>query len=125
VQALESSLQAAESTTQSAAQPQQPLQQSRQQPLGTYSLTHPYPLEQAFQQLLNLDTELPPALVTIWQSYLTETHKQLRLLNTDLLFLQTARQPLTREQRYRQSYSRLTQLLADTQALLQLATPEL
>lgn len=52
------------------------------------------------------------------QSYHTELHKQLRLLATDVLFLGSARQEATRQQRQAQIRDRLTTLLRYCDLLL-------
>lgn len=54
-----------------------------------------------------------------------EMHKQLRLLATDVMFLQTARQPLTRQQRQAQMRDRLTLLQRYCQAVLGDASTDL
>ncbi|HIK33032.1 MAG TPA: heterocyst frequency control protein PatD [Oscillatoriales cyanobacterium M59_W2019_021] len=53
------------------------------------------------------------------QSYHTELHKQLRLLATDVLFLGSARQASTRQQRQAQIRDRLTTLLRYCDILLE------
>jgi hypothetical protein len=52
------------------------------------------------------------------QSYQTEINKQLRLLETDLMFLKAARQPATSEQRWRMMGDRLHLLVLYCDALL-------
>lgn len=52
------------------------------------------------------------------QSYHTELHKQLRLLATDVLFLGSARQAATRQQRQAQIRDRLATLLRYCDILL-------
>ncbi len=62
-----------------------------------------------------LDTsEAPPE-----QSYLTEIHKQLRILGTDITFLQASRQPATAEARQTAAVARLNTLIGYCGALLQ------
>ena len=53
------------------------------------------------------------------RSYQTEIHKQLRLLSTDLMFLQVAQQVSTVEQRRTQVYHRLETLIGYCKVLLQ------
>jgi hypothetical protein len=54
-------------------------------------------LKQLFQsQILSLSQDgLPPEVVSRWQSIQTEVHKQMRLLATDMMMLQAARNPAT------------------------------
>jgi len=52
------------------------------------------------------------------QSYQTEINKQLRLLKIDLMFLKSARQPATSEQRWKMMGDRLHLLLVYCDALL-------
>jgi hypothetical protein len=59
-------------------------------------------------------SETPPE-----QSYLTEIHKQLRLLGTDVTFLQAAKQPATAEARQTAATERLNTLIGYCGALLQ------
>lgn len=54
----------------------------------------------------------------------TEIHKQLRLLATDVMFLQAARQPLTRQQRQAQMRDRLTLVQRYCQAILGTASTD-
>ncbi|MEG5059764.1 heterocyst frequency control protein PatD [Microcoleus sp. A2-C5] len=62
-----------------------------------------------------LDTsDTPPE-----QSYLTEIHKQLRLLGTDVTFLQAAKQPATAEARQSAANSRINTLIGYCGAVLQ------
>ncbi|MGB3236656.1 MAG: heterocyst frequency control protein PatD [Geitlerinemataceae cyanobacterium] len=70
-------------------------------------------------QLLHLPAEgLDPADVSRTQSYNTELHKQLRLLATDVLFLGSARQAATVQQRQGQLRDRLMILLRYCDILL-------
>ncbi|MEG4628479.1 heterocyst frequency control protein PatD [Microcoleus sp. AR_TQ3_B6] len=59
-------------------------------------------------------SETPPE-----QSYLTEIHKQLRLLGTDVMFLQASRQPATAKARQTAAIARLNTLIGYSGALLQ------
>ncbi|MCP2729316.1 heterocyst frequency control protein PatD [Limnofasciculus baicalensis] len=54
-------------------------------------------LKQLFQsQILSLSQDgLAPESVSRWQSIQTEVHKQMRLLATDMIMLQAARNPAT------------------------------
>ncbi len=58
-------------------------------------------VQQWFQtQIINLDnSELDPSIAFQVQSYLTEIHKQLRVLNVDVTFLQASRNPQTTQTR--------------------------
>ncbi len=58
-------------------------------------------------------SETPPE-----QSYLTEIHKQLRLLGTDVTFLQAAKQPATASARQTATAERLNTLIGYCGALL-------
>lgn len=79
------------------------------------------------QQVLPLDTSrlegaLPPGIASQIAPQLpslhTEMAKQLRLLNMDLMFLQTARQPETARQRTEQMGDRLRLLMRYCDAVL-------
>ncbi len=59
-------------------------------------------------------SETPPE-----QSYLTEIHKQLRLLRTDVTFLQAAKQPATAQARQTAAAERVNTLIGYCGALLQ------
>ncbi|GAB4280151.1 MAG: hypothetical protein Fur0025_07900 [Oscillatoriaceae cyanobacterium] len=76
-------------------------------------------LQQLFhEQILSLSPEeLPPELMASFQSFQTETHKQLRLLAADLNFWQAARQPGTIAQRLSQVRTRIQTLIAYSQTL--------
>jgi hypothetical protein len=54
-------------------------------------------LQSSFQQLeLDFQRQIMPLSFDVnsqWQSYLTEMHKQIRLLQTELMFLRSVRQP--------------------------------
>lgn len=77
-------------------------------------------LQKFFQnQILSLQAdELSPETEQRVQSYLVEINKQLRLLEMDVMFLQAARQPATREQRQRQMGDRLMTLIRYCEAVL-------
>ena len=88
-------------------------------------------LKQTFEQLkitfqtqimrINASDFAPPVESKI-QSYLTETHKQIRLLEMDLKFLQASHQSTTLNTRLSQIQTRLDLLLSYGEAML--ATPE-
>ncbi|MGL5060693.1 MAG: heterocyst frequency control protein PatD [Microcoleus sp.] len=64
-------------------------------------------------------SELESSKTTPEQPYLTEIHKQLRLLGTDVTFLQAARQPATVTSRQTGAIARLDTLIGYCSALLQ------
>lgn len=71
------------------------------------------------QQILTLDLEaLDSAASAKLQSFQVEISKQLRLLNTDLMFLQAARLSATLDQRQNQIGDRLEMLLQYCEAVL-------
>ncbi len=78
-------------------------------------------LEAIFQkEILGASVEgLDPSLASVWQSTQTEIHRTLRLLGTDLLFLQSSRQQRTTEQRLKIIRHRLDQLIGYCQVILQ------
>ena len=80
------------------------------------------------QQLLQADETADQAsesFIAQAQPLQTEINKQLRLLETDLIFLKAARQPATLQQRHQQIQTRLTLLLRYCEAILVLCiTPE-
>jgi hypothetical protein len=70
-------------------------------------------------QILSLNLEdLEPAMAHHVQSYQVEIHKQLRLLATDLSFLQAARKPATLEQRRQQGRDRVETLIRYCEAVV-------
>ncbi|MBP0000267.1 MAG: heterocyst frequency control protein PatD [Cyanobacteria bacterium SID2] len=72
-------------------------------------------LQQWFQvQILKDSIESSNSLA---QSYITEMHKQLRLLATDAAFLQAARQETTRRQRRQEIHDRLSRVCRYCDAL--------
>jgi hypothetical protein len=83
---------------------------------------------QQLQQLLQADETADQAsesFIAQAQPLQTEINKQLRLLETDLIFLKAARQPVTLQQRHQQIQTRLTLLLRYCEAILVLCiTPE-
>jgi len=78
-------------------------------------------LQQVFQRRIASLTadQLDPALVSRWQSFQTEIHKQMRLLEMDVMFLQASRQSATSSVRYASMRSRIKTLLGYCEALLQ------
>jgi hypothetical protein len=83
---------------------------------------------QQLQPLLQADETADQAsesFIAQAQPLQTEINKQLRLLETDLIFLKAARQPATLQQRHQQIQTRLTLLLRYCEAILVLCiTPE-
>jgi hypothetical protein len=70
-------------------------------------------------QIMRADSsELEPSETPPEQSYLTEIHKQLRLLGTDVTFLQASRQPATATARQTAAIARLNTLIGYCGALL-------
>ncbi len=74
-----------------------------------------------FQQvILPLPAEaLPSGLASAWQTLQTELHRNLRLLQTELMFLQAARQPQTRQQRLQTCQARVQGAIAQARSLLE------
>jgi len=71
-------------------------------------------------QIMRADSrELEPSETPPEQSYLTEIHKQLRMLGTDVAFLQASRQPATTTGRQTAAIARLNTLIGYCDALLQ------
>lgn len=71
-------------------------------------------------QVANLNPDLlSPEVRSRVGSYQTEVNKQLRLLGTDLMFLKSARQASTAEQRRTQIRDRLETLIGYCKALLE------
>lgn len=71
------------------------------------------------EQILTMPLDqIPTDLLSSVQSYRTEMHKQMRLLATDVMFFQTARQPGTKQQRLSQMTTRLETLIRYCNALL-------
>lgn len=77
-------------------------------------------LQQLFQrEILSLSQDgLAPELVSRWQSIQTEVHKQMRLLATDMMMLQAARNPATSKLRLAGICDRLNCLRQFCQVLL-------
>lgn len=74
-------------------------------------------LQQLFQTQLAADTPIANEPNSI-QAIQTEINKQLRLLETDVLFLQAARQPTKIQQRQQQIVDRINLLLNYCAAIL-------
>ncbi len=75
--------------------------------------------QQLFENILELsDQDVDPSLVSPLQSYLTEIHKQMRLLEIDFRFLQTSRQIATLQTRQAQMRSRSATLIRYCNSLL-------
>lgn len=71
------------------------------------------------EQILTLPAdELDRQTASRVQSYQTEMHKQLKLLNTDLMLLQASRQPATLQQRQAQLGDRIKTLIGYCEAVL-------
>ncbi|WP_413165745.1 heterocyst frequency control protein PatD [Capilliphycus salinus ALCB114379] len=75
--------------------------------------------QQLLENILQLgDGDVSPSLVSPLQSYLTEIHKQMRLLEMDFRFLQTSRQTATLQTRQTQMRSRVATLIGYCKSLL-------
>jgi len=74
--------------------------------------------EAVFLQVEQIDSLADEDLELKVQSYQTEINKQLRLLKIDLMFLKSARQPATSEQRWNLMGDRLHLLMVYCEALL-------
>lgn len=76
--------------------------------------------QQFFQQgIVSLELQgLSPAVATQVQSYQTEINKQLRLLGMDVMFLKTARQSVTAQQRQAQLRDRIDLIIRYCETLL-------
>ncbi|ACK65489.1 conserved hypothetical protein [Rippkaea orientalis PCC 8801] len=72
------------------------------------------------EQILGSTLEgLDSSLTSVFQSTQTEIQRNLRLLATDLLFLQSARQQKTKEQRLGVMCDRIEQLISYSQIILE------
>lgn len=74
--------------------------------------------EAVFLQVEQINSLADEDLELKVQSYQTEINKQLRLLKIDLMFLKSARQPATSEQRWNLMGDRLHLLMVYCEALL-------
>ena len=79
-------------------------------------------VQQLFQnQLAILSAEdLAPVDAPRWQSFQTEIHKQMRLLETDMMLLHSSRSSATSQRRLLSVRDRLNTLIQYCEALLQL-----
>lgn len=70
-------------------------------------------LQQQFQQEIMALTgeDLTGELFSQWQSSQTEIHRTMRLLQTDMMFLQTSRNPETSQQRLAKVRDRVEKLI--------------
>lgn len=77
-------------------------------------------VQEIFQnQLLGLTTEeLETSIIPSWQSIQTEIHRMLRLLGTDILFLQSSKRQETIQQRLDTIRDRTEQLIGYCQAIM-------
>ena len=78
-------------------------------------------LQKQFQaQLLPLSaSELPTELAGAWQALQIELHRNLRLLRTEVVRLQAARQPSTQQQRLQAVRDRLQSAISQVRSLLE------
>jgi hypothetical protein len=81
-------------------------------------------LQQLFQQGLQLDGSAEATELRELQPLQIEINKQMRLLETDAIFLKAARQVATLEQRCQQIQTRVSLLLSYCEAILQLCAVE-
>ncbi|MBW4465993.1 MAG: heterocyst frequency control protein PatD [Pegethrix bostrychoides GSE-TBD4-15B] len=84
--------------------------------------THLPQLQRLFQQSLPTEISAENNLSEKLQPLQIEINKQMRLLETDAVFLKAARQPATIEQRCQQIRTRVSLLLRYCEAILQLCT---
>jgi hypothetical protein len=71
------------------------------------------------QQIIPLDSEkLDSAIASRWQSVQTEIKREFKLLTTDVLFLNSARQPATRARRLKSICDRTIKLINYCQIML-------
>lgn len=77
-------------------------------------------VQQIFQEQIMVLTnnELEPAIASSWQSLQTESHRALRLLRTDLLFLRSSRSSDTIQLKLATIRDRLDQLISYCTAVL-------
>jgi hypothetical protein len=71
----------------------------------------------------NIDS-LPDPIAAKMRSYLTESHRLLRLISIDVLFLSTARNPTTIAQRQQAYQDKLDLLLQYCQAVIKIGVAE-
>ncbi|MEA5511171.1 heterocyst frequency control protein PatD [Crocosphaera sp. UHCC 0190] len=79
-------------------------------------------VQQVFEQeIMGVTLEdLDSSAIALQQSAKTEIHRMLRLLGTDLLFLQSSRQAGTTQQRLQKISDRLEQLISYCQGLVEI-----
>ena len=65
----------------------------------------------------NID-DLPEPIAGKMRSYLTESHRLLRLLSMDVMFIAAARTPTTNQQRFQAYQTKLNMLLQYCQAVM-------
>jgi hypothetical protein len=71
------------------------------------------------QQIISLTSDnLDEAITPRWQSLQTELKRELRLLTTDMLFLNSSRQPETKQARLKAISDRLAKICGYCQAML-------
>jgi len=75
-------------------------------------------VQRSFQQVLTLWEQLDPVIAASVQPYQTEISRQFRLLQMDMMYLQTARQAATADQRRQQISDRVEQLIQYCEAVL-------
>ncbi|MGK7926137.1 MAG: heterocyst frequency control protein PatD [Spirulina sp.] len=80
-------------------------------------------LEQVYREkILSLTQEKgdreTPENIARWQSLLTETHRTIRLLQTDIAFLQASRQSSTQQQRKITCLTKINRLIGYCQQIL-------
>lgn len=77
--------------------------------------------EHFYQQIVPLKAdELDFSSLSQWQSLQTELYRMMRLWETDMLFLQSARQEKTRQSRLKQISDRLQTMIRFCQEILKL-----
>ncbi|MBD2040917.1 heterocyst frequency control protein PatD [Microcoleus sp. FACHB-672] len=86
---------------------------------ATFSKALPQVWQFFQEQILSLPAdELDRQTASKVQSYQTEMHKQLKLLDTDVMLLQASRQPATIQQRQAQLGDRIKTLMGYCEAVL-------
>lgn len=100
---------------------EQPLQENFQENSKTeeFAIKSAFQVVQRlFQQVLTSWEQLDPAIAVQMQPYQTEINRQFRLLKMDMIYLQTARQTATVDQRRQQINDRLESLIQYCEAML-------
>lgn len=99
-----------------------------QQPFSEESLLTPLQITQLygaidtyFQQEIMAATEcpLPPAIAGKMRSYTTEIHRLLKLIQRDLIFWQSARQPDTKAKRQTEILSKMDVILQFVRSMIE------